>query len=74
VFYNPMDMDDVLAEKAFIMRRAQQLSQRLHIGVARILSFAFVYGCLSASWSLEDGYPNDAVATLNLAQRIEACL
>jgi streptomycin 6-kinase len=74
VFYNPMDMDDVLAEKAFIMRRAQQLSQRLHIGVARILSFAFAYGCLSASWSLEDGYPDDAIATLRLAERIERCL
>jgi streptomycin 6-kinase len=74
VFYNPLDMDDLLADGAFILRRAQHFSRRLNISMKRILSFTFAYGCLSASWSVEDGYPQDAIATLNLAERIEGCL
>lgn len=62
VFYNPMNETEKTASVDVINRRASILAQRLHLDRQRVLEFAFAYGCLSASWSLEDNQsPADAL-------------
>lgn len=68
-FYNPSGYSDLAACSDRIVRLAKKFSQTLHIEQKRILQYAFAYGCLSASWSIEDGQSPDT--TLRIAQEIE---
>lgn len=68
-FYNPNGYSELAASPDRIGRLAKKFSQTLRIEQQRILQYAFAYGCLSASWRLEDGQSVDA--TLRIAQEIE---
>nr|PZN49838.1 MAG: hypothetical protein DIU68_19345 [Chloroflexota bacterium] len=53
--YNPVAMPALIEDEARLLRNAGILSRALGIDFNRLLSFAFVYGCLSAVWWLDDG-------------------
>jgi streptomycin 6-kinase len=67
IFCNPPHMQ--VENEARILKIAAILADKLNSDVLRILSFAYIYACLSASWWLEsDGDPSDA---LRVAEIIE---
>lgn len=71
-FFNPDEFRSLVEASETIDRRSSILSQRLEIDRKRILEFAFVYGCLSACWSLEDG--RDEKNTLRMARNVQRVL
>lgn len=68
-FYNPNGFASLAATPERIVRLAERFSQRLQIERHRVLQYAFAYGCLSASWCIEDGQSSDE--TLKIAREIE---
>jgi streptomycin 6-kinase len=68
-FYNPKGFSDLAASPDRIERLAGKFSQTLQIEQKRILQYAFAYGCLSASWCIEDSQDPDS--TICIAQEIE---
>ena len=55
--------------EARLLRNAGILAEKLAIDPPRLLAFAFTYGCLSASWSLESG--DDPDHALRIAAILE---
>lgn len=71
-FYNPNGFSGLAANPDRIRRLAKKFSKALGIEEKRILQYAFAYGCLSASWCIEDGQSTDA--TLKITREIERLL
>ena len=55
VFFNPYDCPSITEDKKMIYERSAAFSSFFNKEPQRILKFAFVHGCLSASWRIEDG-------------------
>lgn len=68
-FYNPNGYCDLAASPNRINLLANKFSMTIQIEKKRILQYAFAYGCLSASWCIEDGQSPDS--TLRIAFEIE---
>lgn len=70
VLFNPIDSPELVANEARFLETARILAQRLDLDFRRLLAFAFAHGCLSASWSIEDGQdPELALRVARIAQR-----
>jgi streptomycin 6-kinase len=67
-FYNPNGFLEFAESDEIITQRLDAFSQRLHLEPKRLLEFAFAYGCLSASWCVEDGQSPES--TLRIAKSI----
>lgn len=71
-FYNLRGDFDSVEGMFRIKRYRDSFSEALNMNAERMMQFAFVYGCLSACWNLEDGIvPKE---TLRIAKIIEALL
>lgn len=66
---NPLDMPDLVENEARILHTAAVLAREMGLEPDRLLAFVYVYACLSASWSLEDGQSPES--TLNIAAILE---
>lgn len=66
---NPFKVSRLVHNEARLLRNAAILSQKLDIGLPRILAFAFAYAGLSASWMLEAG--DDPSYALKIAEIVE---
>jgi streptomycin 6-kinase len=76
--YNPYmgrpGYDARVHEEQRLLRNAGILADALGIDLARVLAFAFAYGCLSTSWSLSDDADDASGAArwaLNVAEMVE---
>lgn len=67
-FYNPNGYLVIAQSEDTIKMRSQTFSQKLKLDQKRVLEYAFAYGCLSAAWSIEDGF--DEKATLQIVKSI----
>lgn len=54
LFFNPDGLRDVVRRKERVAEMAHLFSEKLGLDEARIKSFAFVHGCLSACWAIQD--------------------
>lgn len=72
IFYNPDDMPEVVEHPSRIQTLSRSFSDAFEIDSKRILRFAFVFGCLSASWAIDDGL--NPARRLRIAKMIEALL
>jgi len=52
--YNPLGRPDLTQNKGRLLKQVHLLSEELGIDPQRIINYAYVYGCLSSCWSLED--------------------
>ncbi len=66
---NPVSMPALVQNEDRLLKNAEILSQKLAIDLPRILTFVFVYVCLSASWSLVDS--DDPSHALRMAAIVE---
>jgi streptomycin 6-kinase len=66
--YNPVAMPTLVEDENRLRTQAALLAREARLDEGRLLAYAFAYGCLSASWSLEDGAPADAAQTLTLVR------
>lgn len=66
---NPTHIPALVLTEARLLGTAEILAAGMRIALDRLLAFAFVYACLSACWTLEDG--GDAAVALGVAQIIE---
>lgn len=71
-FYNPKGFTELALSQKRILDLCNKFSKKLNIDRARILKYAFAYGCLSASWFIEDG--ENPEETLRIARSIENLL
>ncbi|MGE0631956.1 MAG: aminoglycoside phosphotransferase family protein [Pseudobdellovibrionaceae bacterium] len=71
-FYNPNGLSEFAESIETIQRRADIFSRNLKMDRQRILEYAFAYGCLSATWCIEDG--QDSKPTLRIARKIYSLL
>lgn len=71
-FYNPNGFTELAESEGRIQRRAEIFSENLKMDRERILEYAFAYGCLSATWCIEDR--QDPEPTLRIARKIHALL
>lgn len=69
---NPVDLPEVVGDKARLLRTAAILAEQIAVERPRLLAFVFVYACLSACWSLEDG--GDTSLALTVASLVESYL
>ncbi len=68
---NPIELPALVENEARLMKNAEILAQRSALDLSRLLRFVFVYACLSASWSLEDGkVPYHALKMAEIAQTV----
>lgn len=67
---NP-DMPELVHNEARLLTNAGILADELRIDLGRVLAFTFAYGCLSASWSLQDGDAEAAEWALKVARIVE---
>lgn len=68
---NPYAVREIVHEEARLLRNAGILAQKTGIPLPRVLTFAYLYTCLSASWSLEEGQEAHADYALRLAKIVE---
>lgn len=66
---NPVSMPALVQDETRLLKNAQILAEGLHIDLPRLLTYLFVYVCLSASWLLTDG--QDPAHDLRLAAIVE---
>ena len=66
---NPMDMAELVENEERILRTSGILADQMEIDQARVLAFVYIYACLSASWTAEDG--ENPEAALKIAGLIE---
>jgi streptomycin 6-kinase len=52
---NPLDMPTLVENERRLLKNAEILAEKAGFDHSRLLAFVFVYACLSASWTLEDG-------------------
>ncbi len=69
VLCNPLDMPGLVKDEARILRTAGLLGEKMGVDPARILTFTFVYTCLSASWYVSGG--EDPGDDLRMAALVE---
>ncbi|MGE0171261.1 MAG: aminoglycoside phosphotransferase family protein [Oligoflexales bacterium] len=55
IFLNPKEMPELVEDEDRLGRVADILAQEMNLDRSRLLRYAFVHCCLSASWSIEDG-------------------
>jgi streptomycin 6-kinase len=67
--YNP-GMPELVENEERILRISKILADKLTIDHDRLLAFVYVYGALSASWSIEDG--DDPHLALKIAELTES--
>jgi streptomycin 6-kinase len=72
VFYNPDDAPALVENRERVLRLAATFSRHAGIEERRILEYAFAFGCLSASWAIEDG--QDPSRRLRIARMIREIL
>ncbi len=66
---NPIDMPELVENEERLLKNAVILAQVMDIELPRVLTFVFLYVCLSASWYVEDGvYPR---RELRIAEIVE---
>src|SRR5690606_33117328 len=68
IFYNPDDLPNVVERPERIDRLCRIFATELNQEPGRILAYAFVYGCLSVCWQIEDG--EDPRRRLRIAQLV----
>lgn len=68
---NPIEMPDLVGNEARLFANAAILAAHSQIDLSRVLVFTYLYACLSASWSLEDGNIAAAGLPLRVASIIE---
>ena len=67
---NPLNMPEIVVNETRLLRHIAILAEKMSIEQSRILAFVYVYACLSACWSLEDGMDaHEALAIAKLAER-----
>jgi streptomycin 6-kinase len=67
--YNPIEMPDIVIDEARLRRNAAILAHDLNLDLGRLYAFAFVYGCLSAAWFLEDQEsPDQEIAVASIIE------
>lgn len=71
-FYNPIPRSHDLERRDHILETAHKMAGGLKVDSKKILSYAYVFGFLSASWMLEDG--EDPKEVLRISQAIGKCL
>lgn len=71
-FYNPQTPILFLKNSDRIVKIANKFSQAFGIPTDRILKFAFAYGCLRASWKIEDG--QSPTESIEIAKTIESLI
>ncbi len=69
ILRNPLDMPDLVENETRLLRTAELLAQKMNLDFSRILSFTFVFACLSAAWLHGDG--EEARGDLSIARLIE---
>lgn len=69
VLCNPMDMPDLVENEARILSTAGILGEKMGVDPGRILTFTFMYTCLSASWYASSG--EDPSDDLRMAALVE---
>lgn len=72
VFFNPKSHVGELTSTQKILTKCQIFERQLGMDHKRILKFAFAHGCLSATWSIEDG--EEPTSTLAIARSIQKLL
>jgi streptomycin 6-kinase len=74
LFYNPLDRDDLRLDPDRIARMARLLAPAVGRDVTSVLGWGFAHACLSASWHLEDGEPELAASSLQVAAALRGVL
>lgn len=74
MFSNPLDRFDLTRSEARIASMAAIFSRALQRDERLLLQYAFVYGCLSATWHEEDGNAEERDNELAVAATIKAVL
>jgi streptomycin 6-kinase len=74
MFSNPLDRFDLTRSEERIASMAAIFSETLKRDVRTILSYAFAYGCLSATWHEEDGNAKDRDDELAVVSAIKVVL
>lgn len=72
-FYNPRLKPDITDNVARINRAAGLFATVSGLPVKTILLYAFLYGCLSASWFVQDNNRQEEKATLDTAKLVHHC-
>lgn len=68
--FNPKNFKDIVINEKRLFTTAEALSKNLKIDIGKLLNYAFTYGCLSAVWSVEDGFsPEETLALVNLIEK-----
>ncbi len=52
---NPLNMPELVENEARLLHTSALLAHAMGLELDRVLAFVYVYACLSASWSQEDG-------------------
>jgi len=66
---NPMNMPELVENETRILTIASILAQKMGIELDRMLSFLYIYTCLSASWTISDG--GSGQEAINIANIVE---
>lgn len=73
LFYNPVEME-LRYDEARVVSMAATLERTAGCDIGRVLSFAFAFSALSASWHAEDGNHDDAERSLAVGRAVGAAL
>lgn len=66
---NPDGHPDLVRSEERLLRNAEILARVMGVELRRLLAFTFAYACLSAAWSIEDGYdPSLALSVAAIAE------
>lgn len=56
ILANPVNRPDITLDPNIFQNRVKYFATKLNLSADRIISFAYVYLCLSIAWSVEDGF------------------
>lgn len=73
LFYNPIELD-LRYDEARVLSMAATLERTARCDIGRVLSFAFAFSALSASWHEEDGNHDEAARSLAVGRAVGAAL
>lgn len=71
-FYNPIPRSQDLRRAEHIQETSQKLADGLKVDSKKLLSYAYAFGFLSASWMLEDG--ENPAEILQISEAIRRCM
>jgi streptomycin 6-kinase len=75
ILRNPIERPELFLSRTTIERRTKRFTEKLGLDYERVLDWAFAQAVLSAIWSIEDGFPVDAMnPALRLANALEPML